>query len=81
MSEEEKLTVEQLIEAAQILYGSKRWQADLSDLLGFRDSARLRAILRGDRPVPCGASCIIAAELESRKNKIIKKLDEIEKLS
>lgn len=58
------MTPDQLRAAGQTLFGG-RWQADLTDAMRLRDSARLRAMLRGDRPIPAGFKPEIIALLRA----------------
>lgn len=63
------IAAEQLEAAGVALFG-RNWKTELAEVLGLRDPARLRAMMRGDRPIPPGFGREIAALLRARQRHI-----------
>ena len=71
-----ELTPEQLEQAGAALFG-RNWKTELAEDLGISDSSRIRAMMRGDRPIPIGFSREIAALLRQRRSDIDAALTEL----
>lgn len=59
------MTPAELAEAGRALFG-ERWQADMTDALGLRDSSRIRQFLSGRRSIPIGIRAQIVTMLMVR---------------
>jgi hypothetical protein len=59
------MTPDQLEMAGRALFG-QRWQADLADALGIKDTSRIRSMLTGARPIKNSIKTDIIALLSER---------------
>lgn len=72
------LTPADLERAGVTLFG-ERWQADLTDALGLTDTARIRQMLTGRRPVPPGVAAEIMALLRQKSSEAAALATELER--
>lgn len=71
------LTVDQFEWAGELLYG-RNWKTEMAEVMGWKDSARVRAMIRASRPIPKGAGHDLVAQLKSRAEACLELVKEIE---
>ena len=72
------LAPDDLTRAGQALFG-ERWQTDLAGALHLTDSARIRQMLSGRRPVPPGVAAEIMALLRQKSAEAAAIADDLER--
>lgn len=71
------LTVDQFGDAGELLYG-RNWKTEMAELMEWRDSSRVRAMMRGNRPIPKDVGIRLLRQLHSRAQACLELADEIE---
>jgi hypothetical protein len=70
------LTVEQFDAAGELLYG-RNWKTEMAEVMGWRDSSRVRAMVRGSRPIPKSTGFDLINQLNSRTRACLDLVEEI----
>ena len=71
------ISTDQLSWAGELLYG-RNWKTEMAEILGLKNPARIREILRDRRPVPKHVGGKILATIRSRIEELSELADEID---
>lgn len=71
------ITTDQFDWSGELLFG-RNWKTEMAEILGLKDAARIREIIRGRRPIPKHVGAKVLDALRSRIDDLADIANEIE---